>query len=101
MNKHVIAGLLIILLLMLASCAAGPNSMKNNPSTDGKIAGFWQGLWHGFIAFFAFIISLFKSTISIYEVHNNGAWYHFGYILGVSIFFGGGKSGADKVRKCK
>jgi hypothetical protein len=27
--------------------------------------------------------------VNIYEVHNNGNWYNFGFVLGVSVAFGG------------
>jgi hypothetical protein len=47
-------------------------------------AGFWAGLWHGSIAPVAFIVSLFKPEVGIYETNNNGAWYNFGFILGIS-----------------
>jgi hypothetical protein len=53
-----------------------------------------MGLWHGFIALFTFIISLFRDDVSIYEVVNNGGWYNFGFILGVMIFWGGSGGGA-------
>jgi len=45
------------------------------------------------IAFFTFIISLFTDSVSVYEVHNNGGWYDFGFLLGAGVFFGG--SGAS------
>ncbi len=35
-----------------------------------------------------FVVSLFKSNFSIYEVHNNGAPYNFGYLFGLACFFG-------------
>jgi len=86
--------LLLIVVLTITGCAAGPNSLSGSPDEAGKIAGFWQGLWHGFILFFTFIISLFNDGVHVYEVHNNGAWYNFGFLLGASIFFGGGGRGA-------
>jgi hypothetical protein len=49
----------------------------------------WRGLWHGFIAPFVFVASLFKSNLNVYEVHNNRAWYNFGYLFGLACFFGG------------
>ena len=79
--------LIILLLVVLSSCAPG------NERFDVVTAGFWMGLWHGFISFFTFIISLFSDNVNIYEVNNNGGWYNFGFILGVSIFFGGGSKG--------
>jgi len=30
-----------------------------------------------------------QSNVGIYEVHNSGAWYNFGYLLGLACFFGG------------
>jgi hypothetical protein len=36
------------------------------------------------------VVSLFKSNLNIYELHNNGAWYNFGYLFGLACFFGGG-----------
>jgi hypothetical protein len=86
-----VAALLVIFMFFsFTSCAAGPNDMVNTENKEGKVAGFWLGLWHGFISFFTFIISLFTSTVTVYEIHNNGGWYNFGFILGVLIFFGGG-----------
>jgi len=57
--------------------------------------GFWSGLWHGMIAPFAWIGSLFSSDIAIYAVNNNGGWYDFGFILGLGAL-GGGSSKASK-----
>jgi len=37
-----------------------------------------------------FVASLFKSNLNIYETHNNGAWYNFGFLFGLACFFGGG-----------
>ncbi len=74
-----------VLLGFVAGCAAGPN-----PGTAGDGAGFWLGLWQGFIAPFALIVSFFNDHVSIYEVRNNGGWYNVGFVLGASIFFGGG-----------
>ena len=95
------AGQMAIILgatLLLAGCAAGANDLANTAAPDGGVAGFWLGLWHGFIALFTFIISLFTETVSVYEVHNNGGWYDFGFILGVMIFFGGGAGGGSRRR---
>ena len=63
---------------------------------QGAVAGFWLGLWHGFIALFSFIISLFKENVGVYEAHNIGGWYNVGFILGVMIFFGGSKEGGKR-----
>ncbi len=96
MEKKMILACMIIVLLLIA-CAAGPNEMLNTKNKEGKVAGFWQGLWHGFISMFTFLISLFNKNVNVYEVCNNGGWYNFGFILGVMIFFGGGSGKATKV----
>ena len=90
---------LLVLMNMLAGCAAGPNLQKGTANEHNVVAGFWLGVWQGFIAPFAFVASLFKSDLSIYEVHNNGSWYNFGYLFGLTCIFGGG--GNRAVRRTK
>jgi hypothetical protein len=86
---------LVVTALLLASCAAGPNPASGGPSA----AGFWQGLWQGFILPVTFVVSLFTDTVNIYEVHNDGNWYDFGYVLGLSIIFSGGGGAAGSRRR--
>lgn len=81
--------LLVALVLLLGACAAGVNP-EVGVAVDGDVAGFWLGLWHGIIAPITFVISLFTDNVNIYEVHNNGNWYDFGFVLGAGILFGGG-----------
>ena len=73
----------VIAVFLLSSCAAGNEKFDIDP------AGFWMGLWHGFISLVTFIISLFNDNVAIYEANNNGGWYNFGFILGIAIFYGG------------
>ena len=91
-NKHLLFALVVLVTLCLTACVAGTNHLKDTSNGDGDVAGFWLGLWQGFIVFFSFIGSLFKDNVNIYEVHNNGGWYNFGFLLGVIIFFGGAGS---------
>jgi hypothetical protein len=44
------------------------------------------------IAPLTFLISLFSPGVRIYETHNRGRWYDFGFIIGVSGAFGGSGS---------
>jgi len=98
--KRMIKILFVVLLILLViSCTAGPNQLKDKPNKEGKVAGFWRGLWNGFIILFSFIISLFNDNVTIYEVHNNGGWYNFGFLLGVMCFFGGSGGGAGSRRR--
>jgi hypothetical protein len=86
--------MLIVMMLAISGCAAGPNTFENVPNEEGKVGGFWTGLWQGFISPFTFIISLFSDSVHIYEVHNNGGWYNFGFLFGASIILGGSSGGA-------
>lgn len=79
----------LLLALLLAGCAADANSAAGTAGAGGDLAGFWLGLWHGLIAPVTFAISLFSDAIGIYEIHNNGAWYDFGYVLGLGMIVGG------------
>ena len=80
-------------ILILTGCA---ESLDLNSCLPEKIYGFWWGLLHGLISFFTFIISLFKDEVAIYAVNNNGGWYDFGFIAGISIFYGGGSKASKK-----
>jgi hypothetical protein len=98
MRKVFAIGTVVLLVVTLAGCAPGPNDLARSPDEEGKVAGFWLGLWQGLIAPITFIVSLFSKNVSVYEVHNNGAWYNFGFLLGASIIFGGGGGGASRAR---
>ena len=91
--------LLVALVLVLGACAAGENVSVGVAATDRDLAGFWFGLWHGIIAPVTFFISLFTDGINVYEVHNSGNWYDFGFVLGAGILFGGGRRGRKKAKK--
>jgi len=91
--------IVLAVLVVLASCAPGINQVANTGNKDGIVAGFWRGLWNGVIAPVTFIISLFNSSVQMYEVHNNGAWYNLGFLLGMSVIFGGSAGGAARRRR--
>lgn len=82
--------------LVLTACLAGVNPEMGVAPDDGQLAGFWLGLWHGFIAPVTFVVSLFSDTVNMYEVHNSGNWYDFGFVLGAGILFGGGGAGSRR-----
>jgi hypothetical protein len=90
--------LLIGGVLLLAGCAAGANDVAGTAAADGDVAGFWLGLWHGAIVPITFIVSLFTDTVNIYEVHNSGNWYDFGFVLGLTCSIGGGAGGGASRR---
>lgn len=90
--------ILIPLILLLTSCAAGDAQF-----TPESQAGFWYGLWHGVISFISLIIHIFNDNVTVYEINNSGGWYDFGFLFGVSCIWGGGshmscKSASKKKR---
>lgn len=66
------------------------------PCLVGQTYGFWGGLWHGIIAPFSFVGSLFNDDIAVWAVNNNGSWYTFGFILGIGALTGGSSKAKSK-----
>ncbi len=74
----------VFCLGLLCSCAPGVNERSvENP------AGFFMGIWHGWIAPVTLIWQLFNHHVRIYEIFNTGWTYDMGYYLGVVGGFGG------------
>jgi len=71
-----------ILMLFTVSCVPGPNDVEKTPNRKGKVASFWKGLWHGLISPITFVVFVFTKNVRFHEVHNNGGWYDFGFVLG-------------------
>jgi hypothetical protein len=91
MKKRIFTILLVLLVaILLTGCADVAHVTFTNP--DEHVYGFWGGTWHGMIMFPSFIGSLIWDDVAVYAVHNNGAWYDFGYIGGffflLKLFFG-------------
>lgn len=76
--------MLAAIVLTLSSCAAGDAQF-----TQDNRAGFWFGVWHGFIAFISLAIHIFNENVFVYEINNTGGWYDFGFLLGVIFIWGG------------
>jgi len=89
-RKLIMVALLLVLVVALTGCG-GPNNVAHLQETH--ISGFWKGLWDGITACISFIIHLFGGHTNIYEVHNNGGWYNFGFLLGIGAFTKGASSG--------
>jgi hypothetical protein len=98
MRRSIALAAILIATLVLAGCAPGPNSLEKTADDEGRTAGFFFGLWHGFISPVTFVISLFTKNVRLYEVHNNGGWYNFGFVLGAGLFLSGGILGRKKKR---
>ena len=95
-NKKMFVSLLLVAgVFILSGCAAQHEMYMTEP------AGFWAGLWHGMIVVVTFIISLFTDSVGIYEINNTGAWYNFGFVLGILIVSGCGSRCSDIGKKSK
>jgi hypothetical protein len=63
----------------------GQNPLINTKDAHGSVAGVWLGAWHGVISPVTLALSFFNKDVEMYEVHNNGSQYNFGFFLGVVI----------------
>ncbi|MCX8132163.1 MAG: hypothetical protein N3I35_18970 [Clostridia bacterium] len=96
MKKRIIAIFAIITVLLVTLTGCVPGDGTNTPE---KQAGFFWGIWHGWIAPVSLIIGFFKKNIRIYEVMNSGWWYDFGFYIAIISGFGGVSLGRKKRSK--
>jgi len=83
-NKILLILLVIISLFILNSCAHGSGA-----STIDNPAGFFTGVWHGWIAPISLIWGIFNKSIRVYEPFNTGWFYDFGFYIAIIGGFGG------------
>ena len=76
--------LLLLIMIFLAGCI--PGDSKHTPI---KPAGFFWGIWHGWIAPISLIVQIFNNNIRVYERNNSGWWYDFGFYIAILGGFGG------------
>jgi hypothetical protein len=74
---------LLACLALLCSCAPGVGGR----SAENR-AGFFMGIWHGWIAPVSLIWHWFNRDVRLYEVFNTGWAYDFGFYMGVVGGFG-------------
>lgn len=87
--------LTVLLLMTLSGCVPG-----DGKNSETKPAGFFTGIWHGWIAPISLIISIFNKDIGIYEMHNSGFWYDLGYYMAIISGFGGIALSRRKAKGC-
>ena len=83
-NRVFILFSLVFLVIFMSACAPG-----SGHSTEINPAGFFTGIWHGWIAPVTLIWGLFNPDIRIYEPINTGWWYDFGFYMAIIGGFGG------------
>ncbi len=84
--KRITGLMLLAILVAVLSMGCVPGDGKNNME---KPAGFFTGVWHGWIAPVSLIISLFDKNSSVFERYNTGWWYNFGFYIAIVGGFGG------------
>lgn len=90
-----VLALLLLFVVLLSGCLPGDG--RNSPEDP---AGFFWGIWHGWVAPVSLIVGLFRDGIRVYETSNSGWWYDLGFYAAIISGFGGfslsrrrGKSG--------
>lgn len=89
------AAVLVALALAVSACAS---QIDAGVSKAAGTPGFLWGIWHGFIFPWSWIGSLFSPDIAVYAVPNKGAWYDFGFFIGITVLGGGSFFGSKKAR---
>ena len=71
-------------VFLLTGCIPGDGTY-----TSSHPAGFFWGIWHGWVAPVSLIIGIFSRNIRVYEAANTGLWYDFGFYMAIISGFGG------------
>lgn len=80
----------MLTVVILASMILLPGCFPVDGGRPGEDpAGFFMGIWHGWIAPISVVAGIFDSTIRVYEVKNTGWWYDLGFYMAVISGFGG------------
>jgi len=71
-----------LVLFLMTGCVPGDGT-----NTSANPAGFFWGIWHGWLAPLSLIIGLFNQNIRVYEIYNTGWWYDFRYYIAIITGF--------------
>ena len=84
MKRTALPILCLFLGIILAGCFAELPAQEAE-----KPAGFFMGIWHGWIAPVALIVKIFKPEITVFARNNTGFWYELGFYMAIISGFGG------------
>lgn len=79
-----LAVILLLTMVLIQGCFPGGSRYESNDP-----AGFFSGVWHGWIAPISLIVGIFKDDVRIYEPVNTGWWYDAGFYIAIIAGFGG------------
>lgn len=77
-----LVGVLAMLVVVLGGCTMIPTGHAP------EAAGFFSGIWHGWVAPISLLFSLF-GDYHIYEANNTGFFYDLGFYMAIISGFGG------------
>jgi hypothetical protein len=81
--------ILLITLILLSAAVLTACIPGDGRATPSKPAGFFWGVWHGWVAPISLVIGIFNNNIRIYEANNTGWWYDLGFYMAIISGFGG------------
>ena len=85
---------------VLLSCIAFAGCTPGGGHFDANSpAGFFWGIWHGWIAPVSLVIGLFDDATRIYEPNNTGWFYDLGYYIAIIGGFGGISLTRNKLKR--
>jgi hypothetical protein len=91
---------ILILVLLLSTSALFVGCTPGGGRFDANSpAGFFWGIWHGWIAPVSLLIGLFDNTTRIYESNNTGWFYDLGYYVAIIGGFGGLSLTRNKLKR--
>jgi len=76
--------MLVLMLIFMTGCVPGHQRFTNEDP-----AGFFWGVWHGWIAPISLVIGFFDRNVRIYEPDNSGWFYDLGFYISIIAGFGG------------
>lgn len=88
----IVIALVGLFAVVMAGCLPGDGA-----ATPAKPAGFWSGIWHGWVAPISLIGKIFNKNLRIYEPINKGFWYDLAFYMAIV----GGFGGVSLVRKSR
>jgi hypothetical protein len=83
-SGFIIASIALVAAATLTGCLPGGGSYQ-----PAEPAGFFSGVWHGWVAPLSLVVGIFSDTVRVYEPNNTGWWYDLGFYMAIISGFGG------------
>jgi hypothetical protein len=93
-SKFLVPAILLLTVTLLSGCTPGGGHFDTHAP-----AGFFWGIWHGWIAPVSLLIGLFDETTRVYEANNTGWFYDLGFYMAIVGGFGGFSLSRSKLKR--